>query len=199
LHLSDHIGNGKLIIANRTRAHAEALAAEIIKLKRQALAVDETEIPRWAPQVALIVNSTTKGQGGVRKQADGTATMLAPYSALAPASPPILTESAAADFEKQWYLRAQADIEANNRASLALARSIPQSTRFYDLIYHPAETVFLHHAAESGHRAMNGQSMIVRQAALAFCKRICLAQLTELGKDNDATFQAVTEVMFNAW
>jgi shikimate 5-dehydrogenase len=90
------------------------------------------------------------------------------------------------------------NVLATNDA-LALAQSIPQSTRFYDLIYHPAKTVFLHHAAESGHRAMNGQSMIVRQAVLAFCKRICLARLTELGKDDDATFQAVTEVMFNAW
>jgi hypothetical protein len=41
--------------------------------------------------------------------------------------------------------------------------------------------------------------MIVRQAVRAFCKRICLPQLIELGKNDDETFRAVTEIMFRAW
>ncbi|MGH7886978.1 MAG: shikimate dehydrogenase family protein, partial [Candidatus Binatia bacterium] len=118
-HLSDHIGNAKLIIANRTLEHARSLAAEISKLGRQALAIDEMGIPNWAPRVGLIVNSTTKGQGGVRKLSDGKATILAPYSALAPANPPVLADGAAANFETQWHDRAHADIAANNEASAA--------------------------------------------------------------------------------
>jgi shikimate dehydrogenase len=198
-HLSDHIGNGKLIIANRTLEHAQSLAAEIAKLGRQALAINEMGITNWAPHVGLIVNSTTKGQGGVRKLSDGKATILAPYSALAPANPPVLTDGGAANFEKQWHDSAHDDIAANNQASETLVRSIPPATCFYDLIYHPAETVFLRHGQVTGHRTMNGKSMIVRQAVLAFCKRICLTQLIELGKNDGETLRAVTEVMFRAW
>ena len=198
-HLSDRIGNGKLIIANRTRKHAQSLVGEITKLGRQALAINELEIPDWAARVGLIVNCTTKGQGGVRKSTDGKATILEPYSALAPANPPVLADGAAANFEKQWYHSAQADIAANNQASQALAKSISPATRFYDLIYHPAETVFLRQGRLTGHRTMNGKSMIVRQAVRAFCKRICRPQLIEIGKNDDETFQAVTEIMFRAW
>ena len=199
LHLSDHLGKGNLIIANRTRAAADELAGEIAKLGRSARAIEEAEIPLWAPRVGLIVNGTTKGQSGARKLANGSATMLAPYSALAPANPPALADGASANFEKRWRELAEDDIAANNAASLALAGSIPSSTRFYDLIYHPAATVFLQHGQSTGHRTMNGKSMIVRQAVRAFCDRICLTALTALGKNDDETFRTVTEVMFNAW
>ena len=198
-HLSDHIGGGKLSIANRTRSHAEELAGEIARLSRHAVAIDEVEIPRYAPRVGLIVNSTTKGQGGVRKLADGKATLLEPYSALAPANPPLVADGAATNFEKRWYDRAQADVGANNEASLALARSIPPATRFYDLIYHPTETVFLQHGQRSGHRTMNGKSMIVRQAVRSFCNHVCQTRLMETGQNDEKTFRLVTEVMFRAW
>ncbi|HEX6801981.1 MAG TPA: shikimate dehydrogenase [Candidatus Binatia bacterium] len=195
-HLSDWIGHGKLIIANRTREHADSLAGEIAKLRRQALAINELEISDWAARVGLIVNCTTKGQGGVRKLTDSKATILEPYSALAPANPPLLADGATANFEKQWYHKAQTDIAANNQASQALAKTIPPVTRFYDMIYHPDETVFLRHGQSTGHRTMNGKSMIVHQAVRAFCKRICLQELIALGKNDDETFYLVTEAMF---
>jgi shikimate dehydrogenase len=198
-HLSDHIGKGKLIIANRTVAHAQSLADEINQLGGQALAIDEEAIDTWAPKAGLIVNCTTKGQGGIRKLSDGMATMLAPYSALAPADPPVLAENLGDRFEAQWREAARSDIETNNRRSETLAAAISNSTRFYDLIYHPEETVFLRHGRMSGHRTMNGKNMIVRQAVIAFCKRICQPQLAHLGKDNDATFSQVAEVMYRAW
>ncbi len=198
-HLSDHIGEGKLIIANRTVAYAQSLADEINQLGRQALAIDEEGIATWAPKAGLIINSSTKGQGGIRKLSDGMATMLAPYSALAPADPPVLAENLDNRFEAQWRETARSDIETNNRRSETLAAAIPQSTRFYDLIYHPEETVFLRHGRMSGHRTMNGKNMIVRQAVIAFCKRICQPQLAHLGKDNDATFSQVADVMYRAW
>ena len=198
-HVSDHNGKGKLIIANRTIAHAQSLADEINKLGRQALAIDEVDISIWAPNARLIINSTTKGQGGMRKLSDGMATMLAPYSALAPADPPILPETEGDRFEAQWYEVARKDIEANNQKSAAVAATIPQATRFYDLIYHPEESVFLRHGRASGHPAMNGKNMIVCQAVIAFCKHICQTQLGQLGKDNDETFSQVADVMYRAW
>ncbi len=198
-HVSEQIGKGRLVISNRTIAHAQSLADEINKLGRQALAIDEEEVSAWAPKVGLIINSTTKGQGGLRKLSDGMATLLAPYSALAPANPPVLSEKLGDKFEASWLEAARSDIETNNRRSESLAATIPATTRFYDLIYHPEETVFLNHGRATSHRTMNGTSMIVRQAVRAFCQRICQPQLAQLRKDNDENFAKVAETMFRAW
>ena len=198
-HLSDHIGAGQLIISNRTLAHAQSLAGEITRLGRRAIAIGEEEVSIWAAKVGLIVNSTTKGQGGVRKLNHGMATLLAPYSALAPAQPPLLPESLGDDFERQWRAAAGNDIEANNRSSESLAATIPAATRFYDLIYHPEETVFLRHGRESGHQIMNGQNMIVCQAVIAFCRRICRRQLQALDKDKPETQREIAAIMYANW
>lgn len=198
-HVSDLIGDGKLIVANRTLSHARSLAGEISKLGRSAIAIDEADVSLWAPQAGLIVNSTTKGQGGMRKLDGRQATMLAPYSALAPAHPPVLPDNLGDRFETLWKEKAESDIAANNHRSETLAAQIPGRTRFYDLIYHPEETVFLRHGRETGHGTMNGKNMIVCQAVIAFCKRICQAQLAQLGRDNDATRAQVTQVMRRAW
>jgi len=197
-HVGGRIGDGKLIISNRTLEHAESLAGEIKKTGSQAIAIDEAEISNWAPKVGLIINSTTKGQGGIRQLANGLATILEPYSALAPANPPSLN-ALEKNFEQRWREQAVADIEANNRSSETLAQSIPQATRLYDLIYHPEETVFLRHGRMTGHQTMNGKHMIIRQAVIAFCQRICQRQLAQLGKANDATFAQVADVMYRAW
>jgi shikimate dehydrogenase len=198
-HLSDRLGPGKLIVANRTLEHAQALAEEIHKAGRQALAIDEAAIAQWAPEVALIVNCTTKGQGGIRRLANGTATILEPYSSLAPANPPALVAADDGNFENSWRAAANADIEANIRASQSLAKAIPADTRFYDLIYHPEETEFLRQGRMTGHKTMNGKSMIVCQAVIAFCQRICQRQLAHLGKNNAETFAQVADVMYRAW
>jgi shikimate 5-dehydrogenase len=104
-----------------------------------------------------------------------------------------------ANFEQQWNAQAAADIRANNHSTESLVQSIPQDTRFYDLVYHPEETVFLRQGRLTGHRTMNGKSMIVHQAVRAFCKHVCLQQLIAIGKNDDETFHTVTEVMFRAW
>jgi shikimate 5-dehydrogenase len=62
---------------------------------------------------------------------------------------------------------ASADIETNNRGSEALRKSIPKATRFYDLIYHTEETVFLRHDRMTEHQTMYGKHMIIRQAVMA--------------------------------
>jgi shikimate dehydrogenase len=199
-HLSDHIGSGKLIICNRTAKAADSLVREIQNLGRQVIAIDETNIAAWAPQVSLIVNSTVKGQGGVRKLVDGKATLLEPYSSLSTANPPVFSATTIeGSTEERWRAEAKADIEANNRDSETVARSIPEQTRFYDLIYHPEETVFLRHGRLSGHKTMNGKNMIVCQAVNAFCKRICQSQLASLGMNNEKVFRQIAEVMYRAW
>ena len=46
---------------------------------------------------------------------------------------------------------------------------------------------------------MNGKAMIVNQAAIAFCKRICSAELKARRLDTPETEQRLLEIMYNAW
>jgi hypothetical protein len=46
---------------------------------------------------------------------------------------------------------------------------------------------------------MNGKAMIVNQAALAFCKRICNAELQARAIDTPNTYNEILEVMYSAW
>jgi shikimate 5-dehydrogenase len=200
-HLADHLAGGKLLICNRTLDHAADLAKEINEAGGRVLALDEAGLAEWAPQADLIVNCTTKGQGGVRKRADGKATLLEPYSALAPAQPPFFptAEYNSVGFTDRWLGLAGGDIAANHDASLRLAAAIPTQTRFYDLIYHPEETVFLRHGRMTGHRTMNGRAMIVHQAAIAFHQRICGRELRARGLDTAETRAQILRTMFAAW
>lgn len=73
LALAGAIGRqGRLIIANRTKAAAVSLAGAM----RQAKAIGEEEIPAVIAGVGLVVNCSTKGQAGPLER----------YSALAPAN-----------------------------------------------------------------------------------------------------------------
>jgi len=200
-HAADLLDGGRLLICNRTLDHAASLADDVNKGGGNAKAIQEAEISNYAPGVGLIVNSTTKGQGGIRKLANERATKLEPYSALVPANPPVFAESNLSnhDFDRKWSEAARADVEANNQTSLNLAKSIPPQVGFYDLIYHPEETVFLRHGRLTGHPTMNGKAMIVNQAAIAFCNRICRAALQAKAMDTPETHKEILAVMYRAW
>jgi shikimate dehydrogenase len=197
-HTAELLSGGELVICNRTLENAETLAAEIRARGWRARAVPETELSAWAPRAGLIINGTTKGQGGRRNLQNKTAAMAERYSALAPAQP------LAAGIEKthsgQIAGKAfRADIERNNEASMKLAASIPKRVRFYDLIYFPEETIFLRHGRLTGHPTMNGKSMIINQAVISFCKRICRAELLGREVENPETYQRILETMYRAW
>ncbi len=200
-HVSDLLAGGQLLIANRTIEQGQALAQEIVRAGRQARAIGEEETAAWASRVSMIINSTTKGQGGMRKLSDGRVTNLEPYSALAPAHPPAFSESEVSSpaFSERWLESAQADIAANHQASMVLAKSVPQDVVFYDLIYHPEETVFLQHGRLTGHRTVNGKALIVCQAVIALCRRLCKQELHARNMDNEATEKHVAEVMYASW
>jgi shikimate 5-dehydrogenase len=168
-----------LAICNRTQQAAAALATEISKGGIVAFAVAEDEVALWAPKASLIINCTTKGQGS---------SSLEPYSALAPAPVPETSGPAAEEA-----------IAVNNRESLRLAAMIPEEARFYDLIYHPEETVFLRHARMTGHKTMNGKAMIICQAALAFANHICAEELRARGLDQPDMWNRLVETMYHAW
>jgi shikimate dehydrogenase len=200
-HVADLLDGGRLLICNRTIEHAASLADDLNRAGGNAEAIREANVSNYAPNVGLIVNSTTKGQGGLRSLSHDTVTLLEGYSSLAPANPPAFSESDSAkpDFQRKWLDAANADIQANNQSSLDLAKSIPPQVGFYDLIYHPEETVFLKHGRLTGHPTMNGKAMIVNQAVIAFCKHICRKALQEKRTDTAETRRELLEVMYQAW
>jgi shikimate dehydrogenase len=198
--LADRPERGPLYIANRTHESAVSLAGEIGKSFGDVAVIREEEVPYYARRVGLIVNCTTKGQGGIRKSAAG-AIVLEPYSALAPADPTVVATPAGA--EPEWYRACLSaslpDIEANNDASWNLALSLPPGVGFYDLVYHPAETVFLRHGRVSGHPTLNGQRMIVAQAVEGFFNHVCRRVLEGAGLYTETTRRRILEVMTQAW
>jgi len=180
--LAEKLGEGKLLIANRSHENARALARDLAKYHRQASAIREDEIAAAAPRAKLIVNCTTKGQGGM----DPGGRSLEAYSALAPAAP---TSPG----------KAGGTIEKNHSISLDIARSVPADAVFYDLIYHPEETVFLRHARQTGHRAVNGRGMIVAQAVEAFFNHVCRRELEAARRHTPETRRRLSEIMNAAW
>jgi len=199
--IADLLKSGKLLICNRTMPGALALADSLRQQGRQALALSEAQIGEQILNVGLIINSTTKGQGGIRKLPDGRVTKLESYSALAPAHPPAFpaSELDKPDFDNGWLQAARPDIESNNELSFRLAKAIPAHVRFYDLIYHPEETVFLRHGRLTGHACMNGKAMIIHQAAIAFYKHICREPLKSRGIEGVAAQKQILDAMACAW
>jgi shikimate dehydrogenase len=175
--LAEKIGQGALWIANRSTASAGALAAAVAGYHPNTKALGERDIAAVAGRARLIVNCTTKGQGGIAR---GAGASLEPFSALAPAG-------------------GAAAVEENHRASRTIARAIPADTVFYDLIYHPEETVFLRHARETGHRAVSGRGMIVAQAVESFFSLICRRELEAKQMRTPETRRRLRDIMTRAW
>lgn len=202
-HLWEWLGEGELVLANRTREHAESLIERLASMRPGRMAaIDEGAIPRRAPEMDLVINATTKGQAGIRTLANGRVTTLEPYSALAPADPASLSEREAASgaaFFNAWYRRSASDVQRNQAQSLALCARVPRETVCYDLVYAPLETVFLRHARWSGHRTLNGKAMNVAQAVEAFARYVCREWLIQQGRDPDELYRRVALAMAEAW
>jgi shikimate 5-dehydrogenase len=75
---------------------------------------------------------------------------------------------------------------------------VPRHTAFFDVVYAPAETTMLRHARWAGRRALNGQGMIVFQAAAAFVDHIA-RPLLEANGYSDTVRERVIEVMGLNW
>lgn len=197
--LTGILGSGRIFICNRTREAALSLAQEIQRVFPRVQALGEDELSAWAPKVGLIVNCSTKGQGGLRRVGAGKITLMEPYSALAPAHPVVVSEDRHGDAEiyRLWLKGSLDDIDANNRASWNLALTIPSDVGFCDLIYFPEETVFLRHGRLSGHRTLNGRGMVIGQAVEAFLAMF-RDYLEKLGAEPGETRRRVSAAMYGA-
>lgn len=201
-YLAEAIGDGHLVIANRTRNTAAALAGKVNRTYGNASVVGEDEIVRVASSVGLVVNCSTKGQSGIRKLPGGRVTILEPYSALASANPAVFPEEdtrQGPEFYRKWFEASLADIERNNRTSAEMALKMPSSVAAYDLIYAPLETVFLRHCRLTGRRVTNGKGMNIAQAVDALFDKVCRSYLQRLGLDSLEVRRRIVHVMCDVW
>jgi shikimate 5-dehydrogenase len=200
-HLIEVLDSGSLTIANRTVETSRFLAVEAKRIFQNVNTIGEDELDQWVSKTDLIINCSTKGQGGIRRISDGKITVLEPYSALGTANPATFPESdeSKPEFYHNWMKASLADIESNNHASQILALSTPLYVPFCDLIYYPSETVFLRHARLSGHRTLNGKGMIVAQAADALFNKVCRRFFERSAAYDADTYRRVLAIMHEAW
>lgn len=202
-YLWEQLGDGELLIANRTRAGAEGLAERLTQMRPgRVSAIPEEAVLDCVAWMDLVINASIKGQAGIRKLGDGRWTCLEPYSALGPAQPAVLASPASgdqADFIQGWYRASMPDIQRNHQLSLQLCAKLPKSAVCYDIIYAPLETPFLRHARWSAHRTLNGRTMNLLQAVEAFEGHVCRQWLEQLGRRTPETRSRIVQAMSEEW
>ena len=200
--LAEEIGpHGRLFIANRTPETAFQLGARIAEVFGNAQGLDEADAELLVPGIDLIVNASTRGQAGAKVARGGKLAYLEPFSALAPASPPSIDEQPdepESSRLQRWLTTAQDSILENHALSMRVVTRVTRHTAFFDLVYAPSETTMLRHARWAGHRALNGQGMIVFQAAAAFVHHIARPILEKAGYDR-SVHERVVEAMALGW
>ena len=192
---------GRLFIANRTAQTALALGQRISTVFENAQGMDEADAELLAPGVDLVVNASTRGQAGAKTAWNGKLAYLEPYSALAPASPPSIDEQPDEPEParlQRWLTTAADSILENHALSMRFATRAARRTAFFDLVYAPAETMTLRHARWAGHPSLNGQGMIVFQAAAAFVDHV-VQPLLEAHNYDASVRERVVEVMALNW
>ena len=201
--LAEALGpRGRLFIANRTPETALELGHAVAGVFGNTQGLDEADAELLAPGLDLVVNASTRGQGGPRAAGIGRLTYLEPYSALGSADPPTIPDDPTDDEAarlRSWFGAAIPDIQANHAASMRWVTRAAPGTAFFDLVYAPPETTMLRHARWSGHPTLNGQGMILFQAVAAFCDHIVRAELEAHGLVGEPTREAVLAAMAGAW
>lgn len=201
VYLWDRLGDGQLVVANRSSQAAASLVGRLTAMRAGRVeAVTESQIAAVAPSMDLIMNATLKGQAEFRKLPDGRWTSFEPYSGLAPALPAAVSAATAETVSREaWFQASSEDIRRNQAQSLEVCARLPKTTVCYDIIYAPRETVFLQQARWSGHQTLNGQAMNLSQAIAAFTRYVCRDWLLAEGWDEAEMTRRVTDAMAEAW
>lgn len=154
---------GELTIANRSVQSAEVLAEKLACTNARALSL--SEVTEALARTDILVNCSSVGMELWRTSARG-AEYLRPFSPLGPIPPPAALEAK----NTPEYLRLHSDaIVENHRVSLE-ALGHARNLFVYDIIYQPSRSVLLEMASWAGFATLNGESMNLRQAAMAFHK-----------------------------
>ena len=200
--VAPHLGEGRLLIANRSEGAARELAAAVSVAGANAEAVEGAEVAEAVASAEVVINASSVGQSGARRLAGGRVTRLEGYSPLAAANPPTYAESEFADdgaFHRAWLAAAGEDIAANERASALAVAGAKPGALFFDLIYSPAETAMLRQARLSGHDTVNGMGMNIIQAVEGFAGYVMAERLAAMGFTREAAHARVFDAMAGVW
>lgn len=162
---------GRLLLANRTFETAREVARAIEPQGGRIVPLAEAELLDRIGQVDLVINASTRGQAGFFRVGNSGVSCLEPYSPLGPARPAVIDTRVHRDEASRWaawYFESLADIRANELQASATLERVRTATRFFDLIYAPAEPTLLRTARWAGHATLNGSDMILHQAVAGF-------------------------------
>ena len=200
--IAPHLGEGRLLIANRSEAAARELAAAVSAAYANAEAVNSVGVAAAVARADVVVNASSVGQSGTRRLPGGRVTCLEGYSPLAAADPPAFVASEFADddaFHGTWLAAAEEDIAANERASAQVVAGAKPGALFFDLIYSPAETAMLRQARLSGHDTLNGMGMNILQAVEGFAQHVMAERLAAMGLTGEDAYARVFDAMAGVW
>lgn len=201
--VADQIGNqGNLLITNRTQNTGAELAESVNQAYGNAISVSETDLPSVLPGVQLIINTSLRGQSGLRQSSDGRVFCLEPYSPLAEADPVSVSGADFADDSAKylaWYRGSIDDICKNQvHSSAAVLKTNPEAA-FLDIIFSPLETTLLSQARLAGHPTLNGKGMSLAQAVDGFVNRVIEPFAKQQGWESPALYNKVFEAMAEVW
>ena len=196
--VAPHLGDGRLLIANRSEATARELAAAVSAAHSGADA-QFVAFENLAPAMEsadLIVNATFVGQSGIRHFPGERIAFFERYSPLAPVNPPTYPAAgspATTIFYRDWFAN------DNAIASAEVVADAQPHALFFDLIYSPAETVMLRQARLSGHDTVNGMGMNIIQAVEGFAGYVMAERLAAMGFTREAAHARVFDAMAGVW
>ncbi|HET9370640.1 MAG TPA: hypothetical protein VFO19_10350 [Vicinamibacterales bacterium] len=201
-YLGQAIGTkGRLRIVNRDGRKADDLAAAVRDAYGIGEGAGEERLAAWLADATLVANATVKGQSGWRRNADGSATQMEAYSALAPANPASVAADRPLDAAaaREWFIASRSDLARHAAAALDALAALPAGAACFDMIYAPLETRFLRQARLAGHPTQNGKWMNVAQAADAFARRVCAPHLAAAGIAPTDGYRRAFEIMARVW
>ncbi|MFO7783694.1 MAG: shikimate dehydrogenase family protein [Thermodesulfobacteriota bacterium] len=187
--LAEALGkDGTLLLANRTPGPAQGLAKRLASLCR-------AEVIAWpvtagdAARASLLANCTSVGFETMKKDAGG-AFSLRPYTALGPLDYKLRVPEGP-DALPDYFAQASRAIGDNIAWSMRVLAAMDHPLVF-DVIYQPKVTMLLHLAEILGYPTLNGVSMNLEQAVIAFDKATVAAGLRP--PDTDSVRVIMTKV-----
>ncbi len=169
--LTKEMPGARYFIWNRSQDAARKIADNLRVQGRTCHVVTEKTLEEVLGSIDLVINCTSLGQEGMRRGKHGGLTSFEGYSPLntcVPLELPEIPNENIAGFMQRWANGAAAEIAQSFSETIALLSKVPAETKFFDVIFSPAETQFLACARLSGHRTLNGKMMSVEQAVEGF-------------------------------
>lgn len=171
-YLAQEIGRtGFLVIANRSMKAADALASKLKGTASKSTSL--ANISQVLANCDVLINCSSVGME-LWRSCDAGVEYLRPFTPLGSLPAPVsrdLRGTAA------YLTHMSESISANHRETLQVLGKAKQLF-VYDIIYQPVRTMLLEMASWAGFATLNGESMNLRQAVMAFHKAASAAGLS---------------------